>query len=168
MYERILIPTDGSEGTDTVVEEAASLVDPENVHVHVLYVIDHRALLPLGEDEQRTVGETLQERGEAAVESVSEAITEALPDAEVTTMVAQGLPARQILAYVQEKGVDAVFLGSHGQTMRKQAIGSTTERVVRGINHIPETSVIIIPIGRPEERPGPEEAITEQAKEMFQ
>ncbi|MFB6153098.1 MAG: universal stress protein, partial [Halodesulfurarchaeum sp.] len=112
MYERILIPTDGSDGTKAVVDEAASLVDPENVHVHALYVIDHRALLPLGEDEQRTVGETLQDRGEAAVESVRESIETAIPEAELTTMVAQGLPARQILAYVQENGVEAVFLGS--------------------------------------------------------
>lgn len=168
MDERVLIPTDGSEGTEAVVEEAASLVDSETVHVHSLYVIDHRALLPLGADEQRTVGETLQEQGDAALESAQEAIRVALPDAEVTTMVAQGVPARQILAYAQEHDIDTIVVGSHGQTMRKEAIGSTTERVVRGIHAVPETSVVVTPIGAPGERPGLDEQLSEQAKEMFQ
>ena len=166
MFESILIPTDGSDEMETVVERATSMCPPGPTEIHSLYVIDHRALIPLGESEQETVAQTLKETGETALERVEEVVKVADPDFEFTSMISQGIPARQVLAYAKEYDIDAIVLGSHGQTMQKQAIGSTTERVVRGVNQLPDTTLVIIPIGPT--LADDEPSVTEQAQDMFQ
>lgn len=169
MAERILIPTDGSDEVGTVVDEAIDLDCAGDSEIHSLYVIDHRALVPLGENEQQSVAEMLQEKGESALTTVSERVQDLRPNFEVSTMVAQGLPARQILAYAQEHEIDTIVLGSHGQTIQQQAIGSTTERVVRGVNQIEKTKVVIVPIGtQGDDEEDVPEAISERASDMFQ
>ncbi|MFB6132032.1 MAG: universal stress protein [Halanaeroarchaeum sp.] len=168
MAERILIPTDGSDEVVTVVDEALDLDCGGESEIHSLYVVDHRALVPLGEGEQQSVAEMLRDTGETALDTVSERVRDRQPDFDVSTMVAQGLPARQILAYAQEHEIDTIVLGSHGQTLQQQAIGSTTERVVRGVNQIENTKVVIVPIGDQGEREDVEEAISERASDMFQ
>ncbi|MFB6179761.1 MAG: universal stress protein [Halorientalis sp.] len=40
MYERILVPTDGSVGMNRVIDHAAALAAEHNALVHALYVID--------------------------------------------------------------------------------------------------------------------------------
>lgn len=168
MSEAILIPTDGGQYIEPIVEQAVALGDPQQTRIHVLYVIDHRALLPLQKDEQKSVAESLEEAGESAVQTVSEAIKRYDPEYDVTTFVARGIPAGQIIAYAREHDIDTIVLGSHGQTMRNQAIGSTTERVIQGINQLEDTIVVVVPIGDEEERLRRQEEITEQAEGMFQ
>lgn len=168
MSNALLIPTDGSQHTETIVEQAITLSDPQQTRIHILYVIDHRALLPLQTDERESVAESLTEAGESAVQTVSEAIKRHDSEYDITTFVAQGIPAEQIIAYVQEHDIDTVVLGSHGQTMQNQAIGSTTERVVQGVNHLGNTIVVVVPIGDEQERLQRQQEITEQAKGMFQ
>lgn len=168
MVDRILIPTDGSDEVETVVDEALDLDCRGDSEIHSLYVVDHRALVPLGESEQQPVAEMLKEQGESALARVSDRIRDRKPDVDVATMVAQGLPARQILAYALEQEIDTIVLGSHGQTIQQQAIGSTTERVVRGVNQVEDTNVLIVPIGDQEEAADVEGAISERASDMFQ
>lgn len=167
MFERILIPTDGSQEMDSVVEKAVSLAADGDAAVHSIYVVDHRSLIPLGEDEQRTVAETLKSEGETVLESVADAVESADADVDVSTSVVQGIPASQILGYAQERDVDAIVMGSHGQTKRNQAIGSTTERVVRGVNQIDDTMIVVVPIGQTGDDVD-EQDVTEQARDMFQ
>ena len=49
-----------------------------------------------------------------------------------TTAVQQGSPARTLLEYADEQGVDLLAMGTHGRTgPRRLVLGSVTERVVR-------------------------------------
>lgn len=168
MSETLLIPTDGGQHTESIVRQAVALSDPQRTQIHILYVVDHRALLPLQEDERKSVVESLNEAGESAIRAVSEAIERHDSRYNITTFVSQGIPAGQIIAYAQEHDIDTIVLGSHGQTMRNQAIGSTTERVVQGINQLGDAIVVVVPIGDEKERLRREQEATERAKGMFQ
>lgn len=168
MFERVLVPTDGSPRMDELVERAVALGDPDRTEIHSLYVIDHRALLPLNEEEQQSVADSLKDRGETAVQTLSDAVDDQAPGFEMSEFVAQGIPARQIIAYAQEHDMDAIVLGSHGQTMRAQAVGSTTEQVVQGIANLDDTTLVIVPIGDEDEREAHEQEMTKQAEGMFQ
>lgn len=168
MFERILVPIDGSQTTDAVVEKAVSFVGGDESVVHSIYVIDNRTLIPLGEDEQGTVAESLKGVGETALQSMATTLEAKAPDLEVATNVLQGIPASQILAYANENDIDVIVLGSHGQTMRNQAIGSTTERVVRGVNQISDTLVVVVPIGQDGGEQATGTDIAERTSDMFQ
>jgi nucleotide-binding universal stress UspA family protein len=43
MYQRLLIPTDGSEGTTQAVGGALDIADVFELRTHTLYVVDTRA-----------------------------------------------------------------------------------------------------------------------------
>lgn len=167
MFESVLVPTDGSGEIERVVEQALPMAAADAA-IHTVYVIDDRSLLPLGEDEQRTVAETLKADGESAVQLVADRVRDETDDRTVDTQVLQGLPANQILGYAAKHEVDAIVMGSHGQTARTQAVGSTTERVVRGVNHVADTTVVIVPIGPDDAGSVPDDDPPDHVSDMFQ
>jgi nucleotide-binding universal stress UspA family protein len=69
------------------------------------------------------------------VDLLAEAVafaTELDPAREVETAVGFGSPARTILDYVDEHGVDHVVMGSHGRSgISRLLVGSVAETVVR-------------------------------------
>jgi nucleotide-binding universal stress UspA family protein len=128
MYERVLIPTDGSVGTRGAVERAVDLASSCDAELHALYVVD----APVGAD--ATAAETLDALEQAGREAIDEVIRHA-EAAEVKTIegvVARGVPHRAILDYVDEHDVDVVVMGTHGRTgLDRYLLGSVTEKVVR-------------------------------------
>ncbi|MGC8603179.1 MAG: universal stress protein [Desulfomonilaceae bacterium] len=51
---------------------------------------------------------------------------------EITTTSRVGIPAAEIVRYVEEKGIDLIVMGTHGWTgFRHLILGSTAENVVR-------------------------------------
>ncbi|WP_327053594.1 universal stress protein [Halomicrococcus gelatinilyticus] len=129
MYEEILVPTDGSEGSRRAVEEAAELAAAFDAVLHVLYVVDTRAL-PMDVDTGEILGE-LETEGKQAIDDV----VDAAHDAGVGTteaVVGRGTPHRAILDYSDQHDVDLVVMGTHGRTgVGRFLLGSVTEKVVR-------------------------------------
>ena len=136
MYDRILVPTDGSEQAIAAIDEGIELAQLTGATVHALYVVEP---IPLGRfpaggeaagkewgdvvDRQKSEGEraveTITERGEAVGVDVVEAIE-------------HGKPSAEILEYVDEHDVDAIVMGTHGRTGADRiVIGSVAEKVVR-------------------------------------
>ena len=73
--------------------------------------------------------ETQRTEGEAAVGAVADAAREKGLD--VRTSVRHGKPAAKILEYVDEAGVDAVVMGTHGRSgAGRLVVGSVAETVV--------------------------------------
>ncbi|MFP4591166.1 MAG: universal stress protein [Halobacteriales archaeon] len=160
------MPADGSPDAEALVDRAISFAESGRSRIHGLYVVDHRALMPLQEAQQRSIAESRRSTCESAVEGVSRVAADR--DLDVETFVAQGVPAHQILAYAEQHDVDAIVIGSHGQSMRNQAIGRTAERVVQGINDPPETTVVVVLVGDEAERERRERALSEGVRGMFQ
>ena len=129
MYENILVPTDGSEGSKRAVEQATELAANFDAALHVLYVVDTRAL-PMDVD----TGEILTELEAAGKRAIDEVVETADTAGVGTTeaVVGRGTPHRAILDYSDQHDVDLVVMGTHGRTgLNRYLLGSVTEKVVR-------------------------------------
>jgi nucleotide-binding universal stress UspA family protein len=128
MYDQILVPTDGSDGTRGAIEHAINLATTYDATLHTIYAVETN----VGIDS--TVPGTLDAL-EAAGEDAIEAVIRQAKTAGVATIegvVAQGAPHRAILEYVDDHAIDLVVMGTHGRTgLDRYLLGSVTEKVVR-------------------------------------
>ena len=133
-YDDILLPTDGSKGTEDTVGHALTLARNHDATLHVLYVVDRRRFLAADKETQDDVIEALREQGEVAIDDV----TVTAEDAGVTveTAMEEGIPHKTIQKYATNNDIDVVTMGTHGQTGRDRVatLGSVTERVLKGVD----------------------------------
>jgi nucleotide-binding universal stress UspA family protein len=129
MYDTILVPTDGSDAAAAAFDHAFELAERYDATVHALYVVDTAVYGSLDARSDLVI-EALEEQGEGAVAAVRErGETAGVP---VVEEVARGSPARAILDYAEEEGVDLVVMGTHGRRgLDRLVLGSVTERVLR-------------------------------------
>ncbi|WP_435176754.1 universal stress protein [Halorussus sp. AFM4] len=127
MYDTVLLPTDGSDAMQTVVEHARDVAERRGADVHVLYVVDDRAFLTLDDDRVPDVTDRLREQGERATDETASAFGAAL---DVTTEIREGNPADEILAVADERDVDLVVMGTHGSDPTRNLLGSVSQKVV--------------------------------------
>ena len=129
MYDRILLPTDGSRGNSRAVDQAIGLAAQSDAELHVLFVVEDLPYAPEMADGQ--VEARLREIGEEAVSEIRQRADEA--GVAVETALEDGTPHRAILEYVDDAGIDLVVMGTHGRSgLDRYLLGSVTERVVRG------------------------------------
>jgi nucleotide-binding universal stress UspA family protein len=128
MFERILLPTDGTESMDAVVETAADIAGRRDAEVYILYVIDDRAFLTLQDDMKTDVLAELEGEGEAATDRAATRLHEA--GIEVTTAIRQGDPADEILAYADEVDADLLTMGTRRGDYTNNLMGSVSQKVV--------------------------------------
>lgn len=130
-YDRILIPTDGSDCAAAAVTHGIAIAKEYGATVHAVNVMDVRSMTSTDEvPPQTTLIETFEEQGEKATEAVAERVREAGLDA--TTAVRKGTPAVGLLDYADENDIDLVTMGTHGRSgFERYFLGSTTAKVVR-------------------------------------
>jgi len=128
MYNRILVPTDGSEGAETAVNHAIEIAKQFDAEILTVYAVDPSAVPP---DVAGTgMIESLEREGERAIESIVEQVEAAGLDARGD--VVDGPPSSAILDYIEDNDVDLVIMGTHGRTgLDRVLLGSVTERLVR-------------------------------------
>ena len=128
MYDRILLPTDGSEGNDRAVGEAIDLAAETEAELHVLFVVEDLPYAPEMTEDRLEVH--LRGIGEEATEAIRERAEEV--GVTVQTAIEEGTPHLEILEYVDREAIDLVVMGTHGRSgLDKYLLGSVTERVVR-------------------------------------
>jgi nucleotide-binding universal stress UspA family protein len=133
MYDEILVPTDGSAGSDRVVEHAARLADAHGATLHLLYVVNTAAFatLPM-ESSFEGIAATLAAEGETALDDAVAAVESVAPGMDVRRVVNEGSPATEIVDYATGTGCDLVAMGTHGRGgIDRLLLGSVAERVVR-------------------------------------
>jgi nucleotide-binding universal stress UspA family protein len=128
MYDRILVPTDGSEAADAARDGAIAVAAATDATLHVLYVADtNQPSLARIEGEVRDV---LEGEGADVVEAAADRARR--QGVEVVDDVIQGGPSRTILDYVDDRGIDLVVMGTRGQRdLERIVLGSVTGRVLR-------------------------------------
>ncbi|WIV67921.1 universal stress protein [Natrialbaceae archaeon AArc-T1-2] len=138
MYERILIPTDGSEVAENAVTHALDIASQYGAEVHTMYVIDVDAIdVSLGTEQVQRIKEgqfdempELQAQAQAAMDTVAERGEDL--GVEVTESITAGQPHRQISRYAEDNDVDLVVMGSAGRSgVRRALLGSVAERTLR-------------------------------------
>jgi len=134
MGQHVLVPVDGSEEAEQALEYALS--ERPGPAVTLLHVVNPVSTFGYGDDDYFDV-ESYQaearrqhERGERLLEKYRE--TAADRGVEAETALRTGSPAREILAAVEELGVDHVVMGSRGRSgVGRVLFGSVAETVTR-------------------------------------
>ncbi|MFD1563978.1 universal stress protein [Haloarchaeobius amylolyticus] len=127
-FDRLLLPTDGSDGAAIATEWGIELASRLESSVHALYSIDTSSLGDERESDEFL--EVLEERGEEAIDAVRERGEEAGVD--VSGSIVTGSPVKEIPTYATENDVDLIVMGTHGRTgIGQWFLGSVTENIVR-------------------------------------
>ena len=129
MYERILVPTDGSPEVDAVLDHAASLAATHDADLHALYVINTAGYAGLpGDGAVGGLSAMMNEQGETALDRAAERVGERLTE----RVLVEGTPSEEIIDYAEEADCDLVVMGTHGRGgIDRLLLGSVAERVVR-------------------------------------
>ena len=154
MYNRLLVPTDGSTVANNAVDHAIDIAEKYDAKVHALFVADVDAVsygLGAGQVDRITQGNfqgmtDLREDAEEATGYVKDN-AESL-GVTVVEHHAGGRPHTVIADYATEYDVDLIVMGSHGRSgVRRALLGSVTERTLRS-THVP---VLVVDYERTEE-----------------
>jgi nucleotide-binding universal stress UspA family protein len=133
-FHTVVVAVDFSETSADTIGAAIELARGQQHCVHLLNVVEDVLRAP-GIAEAPTVDWSEVQRGwiEAAEDRlVSLARRHALDPTRVTTAVAVGSPATEIVRYAYEHGAQAIVLGSHGHgAVRRFLLGSVADRVLR-------------------------------------
>ena len=134
MYDRILLPTDGSQGVDRAIDHAVDAAERYDATLHVLYVVDSDVINAYSGDEfvdgAEGAEETLEERGREALDAVATHARDAGVD--VATDLVFGVPHEEILGYIDDEDIDLTVMGSKTRSGDyRRMLGSVTERVSR-------------------------------------
>ncbi len=130
LIDRVLIPTDGSEGALAGAYRGIALASRSGADVHVLSVVDVQVDGPTDFDDV-TIS-ALEERADDAVEEIADLISEHDGSLDVTTTVTRGTPFQTIREYANRREIDVVVMGTKGRTgLDRILLGSVTENVLR-------------------------------------
>ncbi len=131
MYDSILLPTDGSPGMGSTIDQCVYQAAQSGATVHALYVVDIRSYVMLPDETSGQVARLLEGEGQEALEHVREVVEE--QDLDVVTGIKVGVPHEEILKYAVENEIDLIVMGTHGRTGdQKRVVGSVAESVIRG------------------------------------
>ena len=128
MFDRILFPTDGSDGASAAFDHVLDIAADHGATVHVLNVADttHDSVTRIDGE----IVDVLEREGEEIVEAVADRAADR--GIETVTKVLQGGVAETIATYAGEHEMDLVAMPTRGRTgFDRLLLGSTTERVVR-------------------------------------
>jgi nucleotide-binding universal stress UspA family protein len=150
---RVLVPLDGSKHSDETVQFLLSMSLPPHAEVLVMAVLQSFAATfvkayTLDAERDRQIVAELQEAEEEAAKGVLTGAESELRKGRytVSTVIARGDPAREILREAGQRNVDLIALGAKGLTgVRGFMLGSVAQRVAR----YGKPSVLIVrPSGR--------------------
>lgn len=131
--EDVLVPLDTSEQAHKALRWALGELDADGTRLHLLHVTRHDdpGHLP-------RVSVDLSPEDEGYAEAVADEFLDSFAEEarengfEAEKVHAFGGPAREIVSYAQEGGVDRVVMGSHGRDGASRVLlGSVAETVVR-------------------------------------
>lgn len=135
MYDRIVVPLDGSDLAEQALDEAKSLSRKMDIPLHLLRVVDTYRTQSLPATGMALDYSMLAELAEEEIEDAKTYLEQKVQDLQsegmtVTGDVLHGPIARQIVA-AADKG-DVIVMCSHGRTgIKRWFLGSVAEEVMR-------------------------------------
>ena len=138
MYQKVLVPLDGSKLAECVVEHVKSIATGCQVPTVVLLRVVEPFSPPtyfnlrheMDEDTYRDAKETAEAQAKNYLSEMAERLKE--EGIAVENDMAYGLPADEILNYAEQKQVDLIVMSTHGRSgISRWFSGSVSEKVVR-------------------------------------
>jgi nucleotide-binding universal stress UspA family protein len=139
MFQRIVVPLDGSQRAERALPAAACIARATNGTIVLLQVVGLPVEYLGGLAPAPIVTNELieQEQAEAKDYLAAVAHSESLKGLHIQTEVQFGLAGEQILAAVESQAADLIVLCSHGRTgFKRWALGSVAHRVIHN-SHVP-------------------------------
>lgn len=140
MYDRILIPTDGSAPAEKGANHAIELAAALGATVHALYVADLPGVpraLALRDDEEE-VRERYREHGREVTGDVRDVAADA--GIECVTAMKSGSVHEEIADYAEDENIDVIVIGTAYRGKVGALFGGEAEKVVR-TSTVPVTTV---------------------------
>ncbi|RLM89708.1 universal stress protein [Halobellus sp. Atlit-38R] len=140
MYDRILVPTDGSPSAEAAARHGLVIAEAFDASLHVISVTGDT------ERSERLADAQAQD----AISKLAELI-EQESDLSCQSAIEHGRPHEAILSYSSENDIDLIVMGTHGRRgLSRVLLGSVTERVIR-LSNDPVLAVPPHAIGRERE-----------------
>lgn len=139
--KNILVPVDGSKGSNLAIKKAREIGELQNSKVTILNVVSNLMNNPylLEHDYQLEINKVFSQQAQETLDKALE-FFEGYPG-EVKTEVRLGDPAQEIIDEADEGGYDLVVIGNRGlSAFSRVMMGSVSNRV---LNHV-KTSVFIV------------------------
>ena len=129
MYNKILVPTDGSDFAKKAQQHALFLASVSGAEIIAVSVTENNFVngLPLDE-EIKLLNDMLKERSE---ENLSEFDKINEYDVKINHVIREGSPAKVILEVANEEDIDLIVMGSSGKSgFDRFIMGSVADKVV--------------------------------------
>ncbi len=129
MYNKIILPTDGSECAMKGVKEGLEFGEELGIKIIAVYVVNTSEFESLHHESIRASAKSgLKEKGKKALEAVKEAAEGR--DIELETRLSYGKPYKEITQLADKN--DIIYISTHGLSgFSNLFLGSTTERVLK-------------------------------------
>ena len=136
MYQRILVPVDGSVASSKGLKEAIAIARASGGRILLLHVVDDMPLLITGAESaglSADVFAALRDAGERILAEAKREVERAGVAVESPLFENIDLPLwKRIAALVGEWRVELIVMGTHGRRgVRRVVLGSDAEQVVR-------------------------------------
>ena len=144
MYNKILLPTDGSENSKRANKHALWIADKSDADIVLIYVIEPHfpelatglPLLTLPTPDEGFY-EEIRNEGKQIIENFKQEFEDIqckgmCKNTNLKTIITEGKPSNEIVKILDEKNFDLVVMGASGRHgLDRFIVGSVTERVVR-------------------------------------
>jgi nucleotide-binding universal stress UspA family protein len=127
MFKKILVPLDGSELAAKILPHLLDLAKTQGAQVTLLFVYD----AALQENTPAMIQEAFAleaKRCEAFLSQVAQDLE--AQGVKATIACVEGSPAREIIAYADQNGMDLIAMATHGKGEVAWVLGSVAEKVV--------------------------------------
>jgi nucleotide-binding universal stress UspA family protein len=134
MYEKILVPLDGSEAANRGLHEAIGLARGRPARLHLLHVVEDLPLADIPPSAEFDAAlESLRRRGEDLLAKASRTAIDQGAQADTLVIDATGRRAADVIVdTARERGCDLIVIGTHGRRgLSRLMMGSDAERVAR-------------------------------------
>jgi nucleotide-binding universal stress UspA family protein len=135
MYQRILVPVDGSKTSDSALREAIRFAQQHNSMLRLVHVVETARFFDAEQSiDYTTLQDMAQRSGEQVLTHAMEAVQQAGLSAETDLLEADGQRVENLIVDDAKRWMaDLVVIGTHGRSgVSRLLFGSVAEGVVRG------------------------------------
>lgn len=140
MYNRILLPTDGSNNAQLATERAVDTAARHDAVLHALYVAEKTRDDPAQTGPEEKLTREKQTGREVLGNAEEQAETAGV---ETATTLARGVPRTSIEEYAEEHDIDLIIIGSTGASDLTDKLLGTVAKYV--LNEAPADVLVVRP-----------------------
>jgi nucleotide-binding universal stress UspA family protein len=146
MYKKILVPLDGSEISESILDHVVTIATgcqvPEVILVRVRQPLDKDVSQILDPHIAKDLDETYEEEAGRYLGKIAAKLRK--KGVAVKTVVLSGNPAEKIIEYSHNSGVELIIMSTHGRSgISRWVLGSVADKIIRQS----EVPVLIKPAG---------------------